>query len=134
MPTTEQAGNSWGATYGAITLFTLDLAESREFYRRAFRMEPIFEDGDSAVFRIGGTLINLLAERAVPELIDPAAMAPASAGPRAVYTLQVEDVDAVVSELTNAGVTLLNGPMDRPWGPRTASFQDPSGHVWEIAK
>jgi lactoylglutathione lyase len=24
--------------------------------------------------------------------------------------------------------------MDRPWGIRTASFRDPGGHIWEIAK
>ena len=33
----------------------------------------------------------------------------------------------------SSGVTLLNGPMDRPWGIRTASFSDPGGHIWEIA-
>jgi hypothetical protein len=31
-------------------------------------------------------------------------------------------------------VALLNGPMDRPWGVRTASFTDPAGNVWEIAQ
>jgi hypothetical protein len=28
---------------------------------------------------------------------------------------------------------LLNGPMNRPWGVRTASFTDPNGLIWEIA-
>ena len=32
------------------------------------------------------------------------------------------------------GVELLNGPMDRPWGIRTAAFADPAGHIWEIAQ
>ena len=32
------------------------------------------------------------------------------------------------------GVDLLNGPMNRPWGVRTASFADPGGHIWEIAQ
>ena len=32
------------------------------------------------------------------------------------------------------GVDFLNGPIDRLWGRRTASFADPSGHVWEIAQ
>ena len=31
------------------------------------------------------------------------------------------------------GVQLLNGPIDREWGKRTAAFADPDGHVWEIA-
>ena len=51
-----------------------------------------------------------------------------------VFTLQVDAVDAKCAELTARGVTLLNGPMDRPWGIRTASFADPAGHIWEIAK
>jgi lactoylglutathione lyase len=42
-------------------------------------------------------------------------------------------VDAMAAELTSRGVELLNGPMDRPWGIRTASFRDPGGHIWEIA-
>ena len=35
--------------------------------------------------------------------------------------------------LAERGVALLNGPVDRPWGIRTAAFADPAGHVWEIA-
>jgi catechol 2,3-dioxygenase-like lactoylglutathione lyase family enzyme len=31
-------------------------------------------------------------------------------------------------------VELLNGPLDREWGVRTAAFADPDGHVWEIAQ
>jgi uncharacterized glyoxalase superfamily protein PhnB len=38
------------------------------------------------------------------------------------------------AELVRRGVTLLNGPMDRPWGLRTASFIDPAGVIWEIAQ
>jgi uncharacterized glyoxalase superfamily protein PhnB len=45
----------------------------------------------------------------------------------------VDDVDATAAELKRRGVELLNGPTDRPWGIRTASFPDPGGHIWEIA-
>ena len=50
------------------------------------------------------------------------------------FTITVDDVDAMCAELAARGVKLLNGPMDRPWGIRTASFSDPGGHIWEIAK
>ena len=56
----------------------------------------------------------------------------ADVGPRAVLTVEVDDVDAKCAELQELGVSLLNGPMDRPWGVRTASFRDPAGHIWEI--
>jgi lactoylglutathione lyase len=116
----------------AVTLVVEDLAEAKDFYARAFAQEVAFEDPDSAVFRVGATMINLLRVEAAPELVAPAPVGEAG-GVRAVYTVQVADVDAVCAELAERGVALLNGPMDRPWGPRTASFRDPAGHVWEIA-
>jgi uncharacterized glyoxalase superfamily protein PhnB len=55
-------------------------------------------------------------------------------GSRFVFTIRVDDVDAMSAELVGRGAELLNGPMDRPWGIRTASFMDPAGYIWEIAK
>lgn len=46
----------------------------------------------------------------------------------------MDDADAVCAELEKRGVTLLNGPIDREWGKRTANFTDPGGHIWEIAQ
>jgi len=66
--------------------------------------------------------------------IEPAAIASPDAGARAQFTIDVDDVDAMCEVLKQRGVELLNGPMDRPWGIRTASFRDPAGHIWEIAK
>jgi catechol 2,3-dioxygenase-like lactoylglutathione lyase family enzyme len=40
----------------------------------------------------------------------------------------------VCAELDTRGVALLNGPVNRAWGQRTASFTDPDGHIWEIAQ
>jgi uncharacterized glyoxalase superfamily protein PhnB len=86
------------------------------------------------VFRIGETLINLLDTNSADVLVNPAKVAGKEAGCRFVFTLQVEDVDAMCEELSRRGVKMVNGPMDRPWGIRTASFMDPGGHIWEIAK
>lgn len=92
-----------------------------------------YEDDASAVFQFGNTLINLLETTAAPELIEPARVASREAGHRFVFTIPVNDVDTMCAQLVARGVKLLNGPMDRPWGIRTASFMDPGGHIWEIA-
>ena len=84
------------------------------------------------MFRFGETLVNLLRASEAPDLIAPAPVAAAD-GARFQFTLGVEDVDATCERLKERGVELLNGPMDRPWGIRTASFRDPGGHIWEIA-
>ena len=116
----------------AMTLFITDKSASAAFYRALLDSEPIHEDEDSLVFRCGRVMVNLLLAKAVPELIDPAL--PSEAGSTAVYTIPCKDVDARVQMLTEAGLTALNGPVDRPWGIRTASYQDPAGHIWELAQ
>jgi catechol 2,3-dioxygenase-like lactoylglutathione lyase family enzyme len=126
--------SSWPAGIRAITLFVEDLDAARQFYREVFDPPIIFEDDDSLVFNFGNTLVNLLTTNAAPELIAPAPVAQREAGSRMVFTIEVDDVDARCAELTARGVELLNGPVDRPWGVRTASFRDPAGHIWEIAK
>ena len=124
---------SWPGQIFAVTLFVEDLSAAKEFYARVFDLPIAYEDENSAVFKFGATMINLLNVTEAPDLVNPAQVAGQDAGVRAVFTLQVDDVDAMCRELAARGVVLLNGPMDRPWGIRTASFADPGGHIWEIA-
>jgi catechol 2,3-dioxygenase-like lactoylglutathione lyase family enzyme len=124
---------SWAGSVHAITLFVDDVDRARTYYRNVFGLPVVFEDSDSAVFDFGGTSVNLLAAAAAEELIEPRAVAPRDTGSRFQLTITVDDVDSLCGQLSERGVTLLNGPVDRPWGLRTASFSDPDGHVWEIA-
>jgi catechol 2,3-dioxygenase-like lactoylglutathione lyase family enzyme len=124
----------WPKAINAITLFAEDLATTKQFYQEVFGLPVIFEDDNSAVFDFGNTIINLLAVTEAPELIAPAKVASPETGARVQFTINVDDVDAMCEELAARGVELLNGPMDRPWGIRTAAFRDPGGHIWEIAK
>lgn len=125
---------SWPSGISAITLFTEDLEATKGFYQEVFGLPVAFEDDNSAVFNFGNTIINLLRTTAAPELIEPAEVAGQEAGSRSQFTIEVDDVDAMCAELATRGVALLNGPMDRPWGIRTASFRDPGGHIWEIGR
>lgn len=124
---------AWPGVIRHITLFVEDLEAARRFYRGVFGLPVAFEDDDSVGFRFGETHVNLLKATEAPELVEPATVASKDAGVRFQMTLFVDDVDATCAELKARGVELLNGPMDRPWGIRTASFRDPGGHVWEIA-
>jgi uncharacterized glyoxalase superfamily protein PhnB len=54
-------------------------------------------------------------------------------GRRFQLTIWVEDADAVCEGLAARGVELLNRPMDREWGMRTAAFSDPGGRIWDVA-
>jgi catechol 2,3-dioxygenase-like lactoylglutathione lyase family enzyme len=119
---------------GAITLFVEDLQRSRSFYQDVFGLQVINEDEESAAFDFGNTIVNLLRIPAARTLIEPAAVASREAGSRSQLTIWVDDADAVCAELEARDVELLNGPVDREWGVRTASFTDPAGNIWEIAQ
>ena len=125
---------AWPGGIAAITLFVEDLTSAKSFYEAVFGLPVAYEDENSAVFKFGETLINLLHVSEAPGLVAPATVAPPEAGVRYQFTLAVEDVDRICDELKGRGVELLNGPIDRPWGIRTASFRDPGGHIWEIAR
>ena len=128
----EGAG-PWRRDIRAVTLFVEDLPTTKGFYEAVFGLPLVFEDDTSAVFRFENILINLLSLSEAPELIQPAAVASADAGVRMQFTITVDDVDATCAELSRRGVELLNGPIHRPWGNRTASLRDTAGHVWEIS-
>lgn len=121
-------------TLEVITLFVDDIAAAKAFYADVFSARSIFGDEASDVLDFGGVMINLLQSSNAPTLVEPNPVAPSVSGSRFLLTVRVDDVDAVCDGLRDAGVTLLNGPIDRPWGRRTAAFADPSGHVWEVAQ
>jgi uncharacterized glyoxalase superfamily protein PhnB len=84
--------------------------------------------------KFGGLMINLLQVFEAHGLVEPAAVAGPGLGSRALFTIKVIDAESVFRDLELRGVRMLNGPIDRPWGRRTAAFADPAGNVWEIAQ
>ena len=119
---------------GAITLFVEDAQRSKEFYERVFEATEVYEDENSAAFRFENMIVNLLNMSEAPGLIAPSAVAGGDSGSRFQLTVWVKDAAAVCEQLAARGVTLINGPIDRAWGMRTACFADPDGHIWEVAQ
>jgi catechol 2,3-dioxygenase-like lactoylglutathione lyase family enzyme len=125
--------SDWEKEIGAITLFVEDPARATSFYERFLGTKPVFDDETDAMFRLKNTLLFLTKSSEAARMIAPAVVGGPGNGPRHVFAIIVDDVDAVCAELQEKGIALLNGPQDRPWGMRTANIQDPDGYVWEIA-
>jgi catechol 2,3-dioxygenase-like lactoylglutathione lyase family enzyme len=124
----------WEKQICAITLFVEDVAASKAFYQSVFDLSP-FDDGETSVgFRLKDMYFFLTLSSNAPEMIAPLTAGAAGNGPRHVFAVIVDDVDAVAAELNDKGVSLVNGPDDRSWGMRTLNFADPDGYVWEIAQ
>ncbi len=117
----------------SVTLFVDDLAETERFYHEVFGMPLVHKDADAIAYRFPNIVVNLLLASAAPELIVPAPVGPRDTPARMMLTLEVDDVDAFAVHLRALGVRILNGPLNRPWGPRTVTIADPSGHCWELS-
>jgi catechol 2,3-dioxygenase-like lactoylglutathione lyase family enzyme len=123
---------TWATKIAGVTLVQERLDEAKTFYAGVFELDALFEDESNAVFKIGETVVHLLDVGAAPDLIGPGAVAAPSAGNRFQLAIKVDDVDSLCEQLAQRGVRILSGPMDRPWGIRTANFEDPGGHHWEV--
>jgi len=123
-----------GPMFETVTLFADPFAATRAFYLSTLGLPLVFEDEVSAVFKFGGVMINVLALSQADEVVRPAVARGAAGGVSTLFTLLVGDCDLYCQMLAKAGVVILSGPVDRPWGRRTATFSDPSGHVWEVAE
>jgi catechol 2,3-dioxygenase-like lactoylglutathione lyase family enzyme len=124
-----------------ITLGVADLERSLAFYRDGlgWPTEGIvgeeIEDGAVVFFDLQNGLKLALwprASLAKEARVDADRYGPASFEV-AHNVRSKQEVDEVVALARAAGAKVTNPPADRAWGGYSAHFQDPDGHLWEIA-
>ena len=130
------------ARISLITLGVADLERAVSFYRDGlgWATEGIvgteFEHGAVAFFELQGGLrlglfgrANLLRDAGLPA--DPPSGSPAfslahNLGSRAA-------VDSVMAQAATAGARIVKPAQQTFWGGHAGCFQDPDGHLWEVA-
>jgi catechol 2,3-dioxygenase-like lactoylglutathione lyase family enzyme len=121
-------------TVSAITLFVDDLQRSKEFYERVFGVTAADEDEGTLIFRFDNYFLRLLTRsEAEKEMLGRVPVADSSSGASFQLGSFVDDADALAAALAERGVAIIYGPVDRPWGVRTAAFRDPDGHLWSFS-
>ena len=124
-----------------ITLAVSDLEASLAFYRDGMGLPTQgiigteFEDGAVVFFNMNDDLILALYPKAA--LAKDAKISATPPSP-AEFTIghivkSKQEVDAVMEQAEQAGATITDPPHDRFWGGYSGHFQDPDGHLWEIA-
>jgi lactoylglutathione lyase len=114
-----------------VILYVRDLERSIAFYRDVIGLPFKFSQSGYAEFATEGTKFALYERAQLPKLIGRQA----GVGEATMeVAFLVEDVDGEADRLLAAGVTVLSGPIDRPWGQRTFHLLDPDGHVVELAQ
>jgi hypothetical protein len=124
-----------------ITLGVQDLDRSLAFYRDGLGLPTKgiigteFEDGAVVFFDMNDDLI--LALYPTKALAKDAKVAAGSGGGAALSIGHIvgskADVDALMQQAAHAGATITDPAHDRFWGGYSGYFQDPDGHLWEIA-
>ena len=127
-----------------ITLVTLgvnDLERSLRFYRDGLglKSEGIvgkeLEHGAVAFFELEGGLKLGIWPRS--SIAHDSGLAAASPSPTE-FTLghnvaSKAEVDAVMAQASRAGAAIVKPAQDTFWGGYAGYFQDPDGHLWEVA-
>jgi uncharacterized glyoxalase superfamily protein PhnB len=91
-----------------------------EFFRVVFGATADVEPGRPAEVRVGDSVI----------MVSPATER--DPFPAFLY-IYVDDADKVFVRAVEAGVTVLEPPLDTPYGDRRAMVRDPFGNVLQIA-
>ncbi|MBW3634333.1 MAG: VOC family protein [Chloroflexi bacterium] len=131
------------AAINVITLGVRDLEKALAFYRDSLGLPTKgvvgteFEGGAVVFFPMeGGLVLALYPKR---ELAKDAGLAfddhTSSSIELSIGHLvgSKEDVNQVMKQAEDAGAKIIDPAHDRFWGGFSGYFQDPDGHVWEIA-
>jgi len=124
-----------------ITLGVRDLEKSLVFYRDGMGLatEGIigteFEDGAVVFFELNDDLILALWPKKSLAKDAKIAVSPPSPTEFSIghNVKSKEEVDAVMKQAAQAGATITDPARDKFWGGYAGYFQDPDGHLWEIA-
>jgi catechol 2,3-dioxygenase-like lactoylglutathione lyase family enzyme len=124
-----------------LTLGVSDLEASLAFYRDGLGLPTKgivgeeLEDGAIVFFNLDDGL--MLALYPIASFAKDAKIKATEARPGAVSIGHVvkskEEVDAVMKQAEAAGARITDPAHDRFWGGYSGYFQDPDGHLWEIA-
>jgi catechol 2,3-dioxygenase-like lactoylglutathione lyase family enzyme len=124
-----------------ITLGVSDLNRSLAFYRNGMGLptEGIvgteFEDGAVVFFNMNPNLILALYPKAALAKDAHVSVTPQSAAEFSIghNVGSKQEVDAVMQQAEQAGARITDPAHDRFWGGYSGYFQDPDGHLWEVA-
>jgi lactoylglutathione lyase len=115
-------------------LYARDVERVAGFYARLgfaehFRLPDETGAAGYIALRRGAAELGVTTE-ASPRLLAGVEPGP---GPRHELFVYVDDVDATLAQLRDAGCAVLREPADMPWGERLAFVQDPEGNVVTLA-
>jgi len=123
------------ARISMITLGVADLEKSRRFYRDGLGFPQRESPPEVAFFPLNGTWLALFSRESLAE---DAMVLPSGQGfngfALAHNVTSEAEVDEVMAQAATAGAKVTKKAQKTSWGGYSGYFEDPDGHLWEIAQ
>ena len=117
-----------------VTLGVKDLNRGREFYERLGWRRSMANNEDIVFFQAGGMALALYPRKELAKDANVPGDGSGFSGMTLAYnTRSKEEVDRILAEAKAAGAELLKPAAEAFWGGYSGYFQDPDGHLWEVA-
>lgn len=121
-------------TLTIVGLATQDLKRSLAFYKDGLCWTPSFETDAIAFFQMNGIVFSVIEKKMLEEDFEGRIQMGGKSVSLAHNVGSREEVDAVLAEVGALdGGKILQGPVERVWGGYSGYFEDPDGHLWEVA-
>jgi len=114
----------------SFVLLVQDVSVSKKFYADLFSQEIALDLGVNVGFKSGLALW----QKAYAENVIFGPDVPARPGTGCEIYFETEDPEAVLDEIRKAGVELVHGIREQPWGQRVFRAYDPDRFIVEVAE
>ncbi|MCX4746229.1 VOC family protein [Kitasatospora sp. NBC_01287] len=135
MTTTNTGGGAVPARISIITLGVADLARSSAFYEALGWPRASASSAEIVWFRTADSVLGLFpADELAADAGIPPIGEPAFRGVTMGINLESERaVDEAMTAAVAAGASVVKPPKATSWGGYSGYFEDPDGHLWELA-
>lgn len=117
-----------------ITLGVSDLARAVDFYENGLGFPRHGEHDEVAFFALNGTWLGLYGRTALAQDAGVSADGTGFNAFAIAHNVGSEaEVEQVMEQAVAAGAVLVKPPQKVFWGGYSGYFQDPDGHLWEVA-
>jgi len=115
----------------ATCLLVDDFKRSLNFYTNILGFKINEHDGLFADFKIGDSTLAIYEKNAATAML-PKKYMKQGGGSNLAFTLK--DLDKACKELTQKGITIVEGPKTTAWGQKVAYILDPDDNIIELSE
>lgn len=118
-----------------ITLGVRDLEKSVAFYKEGFGLQlSTASEGDIALFDLGSIILALYPWAKLAEDVSIPQNGTGFQGITLSYNVKNgREVNEVMEKARRVGAKIVKPAQKAVWGGISGYFEDPDGHVWEVA-